>query len=303
MAGFYTISNSIKLGRALHVTDFANDINALTTTDADYFSQHYIDPKKVTIIPPSEKENLILIYIESLEDSYKNPAFFGRNLLADLNPFEKDGLSLRLNVVGTTTYTAGAHFAVSCGVVSKPVLFNNMSANQQEKMIKTVFQNALCLSDILKANGYYNVFMVSSNDRTGGLGNFYQTHHFDEIYSLSYWQTHGYGYVAHWQNHSYSSTSIQKQGKWGIYDKYILEEGYKKLAALQEKRDHDGQPFFLTITTIDIHPPADSSCTANIANDEKKPFDKVVECTAANLAIFLKNSQQNNLFKNSKVLI
>ncbi len=254
----------------------------------DYFQQNYVDPKKVSLTVPQQKKNLVIIYIESLEDSFKDPAYYGRNLLAALQGVEDKSLVPHFNTVGTAVHTQAGHVATQCGLPIKSVFFTNINNAQGEV---SLLQNAVCLSDILKKYGYYNVFMQSAYRNSAGLGDFYTADHgFDEAYHMEDFQRSGYG-----------KEISEKQGQWGLHDKYIFEEGYKKLATLQNKRKADGSPFFLIITTIDMHLPANSSCTANLSYKIDK-LDKVVECTAQYANEFFSKADKNGLLKDTEVL-
>ena len=262
----------------MHVKGHANQ--------PDYFQQYYVDPKTVAITAPKKKKNLLLLYVESLEDSFKDPAFYGRNLLATMTPIEQKSYLFNLRTTGTAFETVPGHVNSQCGLPLKSAFFIDINNEQKQP---TLLQNAICLSDILAKNGYYNVFMVSSTTFTGGLGYFYDHHHFNETKYLEYWQAHGY-----------ADNSPDKQGPWGLYDGDILKEGYKELESLQAKRQKTGQPFFLNISTIDIHVPASSPCTYK---KDPQPFDEVVECTSAAIADFITRADKNGLLKDTELYL
>ncbi len=254
----------------------------------DYFQQNYVDPKNVSLTVPKQKKNLVIIYVESLEDSFKDPAYYGRNLLAGLQGVEDKSLVPHFNTVGTAVHTQAGHIATQCGIPIKSVFFTNINNAQGEV---SLLQNAVCLSDILKKHGYHNVFMQAAYRNSAGLGDFYTADHgFDEAYHMEDFQRNGYG-----------KEISEKQGQWGLHDKYIFEEGYQKLATLQNKRKTDGSPFFLIITTIDMHLPANSSCTANLSHKVDN-LDKVVECTAQYANEFFNKAEKNGLLKDTEVL-
>ena len=68
----------------------------------DYFAAHYVYPAKVKVEAVKPK-NLVLIYVESLEDTYKDPKMFGKDLLTSLSHFNGvalGALSRRRGLVG-----------------------------------------------------------------------------------------------------------------------------------------------------------------------------------------------------------
>ncbi|MGI9462207.1 MAG: LTA synthase family protein [Alphaproteobacteria bacterium] len=274
--------------RGANITDFVYS-RVPWPHQPDYFQQNYIDPKQVAIVAPKKKKNLIVIYVESLEDSFKHPAYYGRNLLAALQPIEDKSLVLNFKTIGTAVHTQSGHVASQCGLPIRSVFFIDLKNTHGDS---TVLQNAICLSDILKKYGYDNVFIQAAFRNSAGLADFYnQTHHFDEAYHMEYFQQNGYG------------TAIsEKQGQWGLHDAPILEEGYNKLKELQDRRKIDGTPFFLIIATIDMHLPASSSCHYNAPTNVDN-LDKVVECTAQALHDFFAKAESMNLLKDSEILL
>ncbi|MGI9462208.1 MAG: LTA synthase family protein [Alphaproteobacteria bacterium] len=288
---FFIVSNTMNLSVDMKLKDFLQGEQVFqTANNPDYFARHYIDPKNVIITPPDNKKNLVIIILESFEDNFRQPDFFGRNLIPHLLPFENKGMQLTFHQVPPNSYTISAHVSLECGLPLKSILFgkNNSNVNKQQKQIKHILHNATCLSDILKTHGYYNVFMKGATFKTGGMGNFYNSHQFDETYYLEDWNLRGYALTPH------------KKGQWGLYDEYIFEETYKKLLWLQKHKKNTQQPFLLMVATLDLHPLADSTCTVD-AKD--KTLDKVVECTSASLANFLTKADHHNLFANSNVVI
>ena len=278
------------LWRALNGNEFMKMHFTSTANQPDYFQQTYIDPKNVTITPPARRKNLVPIYVESLEDSYKDPAFYGRNLMATMTPVEQQGFLFAMRTTGPALETLPGHIASQCGLPMVSIFFTNITNGQNRP---TVLQNTLCLSDILARHGYHNVFMQSSTIYTGGIGIFYDLHHFNERQYLEYWKTRGYGIGP-------SDKQGPSLGPWGLFDKDILDESYKKLQSLQAGRQTIDQPFSLIIATIDIHAPAASRCTLG---QKKPPFDKVVECTSAALAEFITNAKKNGLLQDTELYI
>ncbi|MDI9313254.1 MAG: LTA synthase family protein [Hydrotalea sp.] len=283
VVGWFVLVGSI-LWHALNGNEFVKMHNKSSADQPDYFQQHYVDPKNIAITPPARKKNLVLVYVESLEDNFKDPAFFGRNLMASMKPMEQKGFLFNLHTAGTAVETLPGHVASQCGLPLKSTFFTNIDNARGEP---AVLQNAICLSDILAKHGYYNVFMQAATRYTGGIGYFYGNHHFNEAKSLEYWQTHGYGIG-----------ESDKKGPWGLFDKVIFDEGYKKLQALQAQRQNTDQPFFLIIATIDIHAPVASPCTRG---QQPQQFDQVVECTSLAIAQFVADADKNGLLKNTEL--
>jgi len=85
----------------------------------DYFSMHYVDPHGVKVTPVKPK-NLVLIYVESLENSYQKPTLFDKNLLTSLDQFKGLTFSDFRQAPGTGWTIAGM-IATQCGIPLKSV--------------------------------------------------------------------------------------------------------------------------------------------------------------------------------------
>ncbi len=114
-------------------------------TNLNKLWKEYTDPKKVNIQANNPK-NLVLIYLESVENTYKNEKLFGRNLLSDLDKLGVVSFQNYKQVLGT--WTMSATFGTQCGVPMK---------------ISYLDYDNICLSDILSKYGYNNVYMQGNS--------------------------------------------------------------------------------------------------------------------------------------------
>ena len=245
----------------------------------DYFSQHYINPANVTISAKRPK-NLVLIYVESLEDTYKDSSLFGRNLLSSLD--ELGGLSFNtFRQAPGTGWTIAGITATQCGVPLKNVTLYNI--NDQGENIKSFLPNAVCLGDILSKLGYRNVYMGGDALSFSGKGKFFQDHHYDEIYG---------------REELKGSIVKADMNFWGLYDDDLLQKARFKLKELHRL----GGRFNLTITTIDTHGP-DGHYSKRCLKQGAKDFPGIVECTSNQVAEFVQFIEQNGYLKDTNIVI
>ncbi len=253
----------------------------------DYFGVHYIDPKTVKVeygadakqANPAPK-NLLLIYVESLENTYQNKALFGRNLLAPLDQLPGTSFSQFKQVPGTHWTIAGIT-ATHCGIPLKNVSLYD--GNNQGEKIKSFLPNARCLGDILHDAGYYNVYMGGDALAFSGKGKFFKDHHYDEVLGREELKQH-----------------IQNPAMnyWGLYDDDLLVLAAAKLKSLQASK----RPFNLTMTTIDTHGP-DGHYSKLCKARGVKEFRGIVECTASQVAKFVTQMKKDGLLENTNVVI
>jgi phosphoglycerol transferase len=159
--------------------------------DSPFIEENYVDPADVAIRFPQKKRNLIYIYMESMEMTYTDAASggaFPSNIIPELTQLSMEGENFSgdtglLNggkVMPGTTFTMGGIFAQSAGLPLKIDLgedfkdqrgsFNKM--NTQDAF----FEKVTNIGDILKEEGYHNVFMLGSNATFGGRRLYFTQH-------------------------------------------------------------------------------------------------------------------------------
>lgn len=248
----------------------------------DYFAENYLNPKNVQITgkSPTKLKNLVLIYVESLENTYRDENLFGKNLLNSLDKIGGVSFNSFRQAPGTGWTIAGIT-ATNCGLPLKSVTI--YGGNDQGENIKSFLPKAICLGDVLHAHGYHNVYFGGDALAFSGKGKFFQDHHYDEIYGRE--EIKG------------ELTSAQ-MNYWGLYDDDLLVKVKAKLISLHGKK----QPFNLTFTTIDTHGP-DGHFSKRCQKNGAKNFDDVIECTSNQVADFVNFIKKKGYLKDTNVVI
>jgi phosphoglycerol transferase len=245
----------------------------------DYFSAHYVYPEKVEIQAKAPK-NLVLIYVESLENSYRDETLFGQNLLSKLDALGGTSFNQFRQAPGTGWTIAGIT-ATQCGLPLKSVSLYD--GNGVGENIKNFLPRAVCLGDVLHAFGYYNVYMGSDALHFSGKGKFFQDHHYDEVYG---------------RDELKGNLTDQQMNYWGLYDDDLLQHAKTKLKQLNQLK----KPYNFVMTTIDTHGPDgfySKTCTKQGANN----FADIVACTAGNVAELVNWMKKSGYLKNTQVVI
>jgi phosphoglycerol transferase len=245
----------------------------------DYFGEHYVNPKSVQV-RAAKTRNLVILYVESLENTYRDSKLFGRNLLTRLDNIEGSSFSEFRQVPGTHWTIAGIT-ATHCGVPLKNVSL--YGGNDQGEKVKSFLPNALCLGDILHQAGYYNVYMGGDALAFSGKGKFFQDHHYDEVLGKMELKA---GMLSHEMNY------------WGLYDDDLLALAKAKLKTLHAAK----QPFNLTITTIDTHGPF-GYLSQYCRQKGIKDFKGIVECTAGQVADFVSFIKTSGYLEDTNVVV
>jgi phosphoglycerol transferase len=225
----------------------------------------YINPENINIEPHNSK-NLVLIYMESMEDAYKDSDLFGRNLLKSL--YKEKGVSFkRYRQRGATGWMIAGIFATQCG---RPITAS------------FVEDNHICLSDILDEHGYYNIFMGGTSLEFTRKGDFFLKHKYHEVYGREEWVKRG----------------VQEINEWGAYDEDIFKQAKIRLEELHKK----GGLFNLTILTGDTHAPngyLSEYCKTRGANS----LEEIVECSSYQVSNFVEFIKEKGYLKNTNIVI
>lgn len=261
----------------------AIDFIARNIASEDYFAHNYINPKDVEIQKPAKTKNLIMIYVESLEDTFSKPHIFGEDLLEKISQYEIGGTYFNAykQVLGAH-WTMAAIVATQCGVPLKP----SFLVKGEIKGAKNMLANAKCMGDILKDDGYENIFINGLSLRFNGTGLFFKDHGYDKIYGID--ELLAQGFKPKELNQAWSS----------IYDKDILEIS----KSIVDEKEKAKSPYNLTILTLDMHAPkghVSSSCGYN----DKTRLARSVLCTSDALADFINHLKKQGYLKNTEVVI
>lgn len=248
--------------------------------EPDHFAQNYVDPKGVAL-RPGKTRNLILIYAESLEQTYGDPALFGRDLLAPLRRLGGHSYPSYRQAPGATWTIAGM-VATQCGVPLKVYAERDVDRARGSKVF---LPGATCMGDLLQAHGYHNVFLGGAPLSFAGKGAFLRDHGYTEAWGWEEWKQQG-------------PVQIRDRNAWGLYDSKLFENARKRLAELHAA----GQPFNLTILTLDTHNPhglLSPDCREQGVNE----FKGILSCSAERIAGFVEFARARGYLKDTVVVI
>lgn len=245
----------------------------------DYFAAHYIYPNTVQI-EPVQPRNLIMIYVESMETSYRNPTLFGKNLLAPLDALHGVSFAHYRQAPGTSWTIAGIT-ATQCGLPLQSVSLYDGNGNGEN--IRAFLPKAVCIGDVLSRFGYHNVYMGGDALAFSGKGKFFQDHHYQETFG---------------QDELKGSRTEKDMNDWGLYDPDMLQYAKIKISELHAKKQH----FNFVMTTLDTHGPDGFYSPFCKAHGAKK-FPDIVECTAQQVAEFVQWLRKTGITKDTQIVI
>jgi phosphoglycerol transferase len=245
----------------------------------DRFSGAFVNPAQVQL-KPARLKNLVLIYVESLEDTYSDGRIWGRDLLRPVR--ELGGTSFAYRPAPGATWTIAGMVATQCGVPLRVV--SQYDVKQRSPDAGAFLSGATCLGDILHGHGYRNIFLGGAPLSFAGKGRFLQDHHYHEAYGREEWLKEG--------------VDSKALGEWGLYDEELYAHARAKLAQLHAS----GQRFNLTLLTLDTHNPHGFLSPACRRRGGKN-FEDIVECASYQVAEFVRFMEKSGYLKDTNVVV
>ena len=261
------------------------------------YEEEYVDPSSVAITDyDGNARNLIYIYLESFETTYASVEDGGSqkgvNYMPYLTEFAKEYVSFSdgeglggFHSVTGTSWTMGALLGTTSGIPFSLEIFGAQSQNKQGK--DGTFLNGLTtLGDVLAEKGYKNRFLIGSEIAFAGTDSYVNVHGNYETFDLN--TARERGYVSPKYHNDF----------WGIEDMYlyrIAKDQLKELAA-------SGEPFNLTMMTIDAHSTGGYTCEL-CSNQYSDEMGNVIACCDRQLYEFVKWCQAQDFYKDTTIII
>jgi len=226
-------------------------------------------------------KNLVLIYLESIEKIYTENSIFPL-LTPSISDLMEEGITFNefVQTQGTGSTIAGI-FASQCGT---PLLLESMMSSN-DIMSGGYFQNAICLGDILRQAGYYQVYMGGGKIDFAGKSSFLLSHGYNDI--------KGFDELKFELNHQNYRTG------WGLYDDTLFELAAGEYSRLADR----GQPFNLTLLSLDTHRPGMPSRSCIPYTKINNSILNAVHCTDQLLMKFINTISSHPSYKNTIVAI
>lgn len=231
----------------------------------DYLARHYVDPAGVGVQAPPQRPDVLIVFVESLDEGYTRPRDPGEALLPQLTRLQDDFQTLgELRNLSGASWTVGGMFSALCGLLLQPV--GLMSHNSLEYS-RGFFENGQCLTDLLAQRGWDISFYGGASLKFAGKGRFLEDHHVARRFGAEQWLQRG--------------VQLPTTG-WGLLDSDLVELAW---ADMQRPRRGDEARMSLLLT-VDTHGPAgvhDRGCIADaVVDGDDEPADvmrEALRCT------------------------
>ena len=201
----------------------------------DFYTEGaYVDPRTVTV-SGTGKKNLIIIYCESIEETFGRSEVMGEDLLAPLRP-SIETPDLRIDQMPGADFTIGGIVASQCGIPLKSISI--LSGNLTGWALDRYLPGAVCLGDYLKKDGYHNVYYNGSSGLFSGLNKFFLSHGYEEFMGKEEWLD---------KKHVDPAT----MNIWAMYDSDMVDRSIERIDELMA----EGKKFSFALSTMDTHEP------------------------------------------------
>lgn len=270
------------------VTDFVRS----RLTKSDFIEQNYVAPTPENCIFPEQKRNLVYIFLESVETTFadrKSGGAFEKNVIPELTglaleegeSFSGDRKTLNGGFVTTgSSYTMGALVAQTAGI---PII--GSIGNAAASYADTFYPGLKTIGDMLKEQGYNQVFMCGSEAAFGGRALYFKEHGGYQIFDYDYARNNGF---------------IPKGYKvwWGYEDKKLIDFAKTRLTELSK----ENKPFNLTMLTADTHFEDGYICDL-CGSDFDVRYSNVMACSSKQISGFVEWMKKQDFYKDTTVVI
>ena len=201
----------------------------------DFYAEGaYVDPRTVKV-SGTGKKNLLILYCESIEETFGRSDVMGEDLLAPLRP-SIETPDLRIDQMPGADFTIGGIVASQCGIPLKSISI--LSGNLTGWALDRYLPGALCLGDYLQKDGYHNVYYNGSSGLFSGLNKFFLSHGYEEFMAKEEWIE---------KKHVDPAT----MNIWAMYDSDMVDRSIERIDELMA----EGRKFSFALSTMDTHEP------------------------------------------------
>lgn len=263
-------------------------IRSLTTDLSmdDYYVSPESDGQLLALEQTSSgaPKNVVVIFLESIETSLADEELFEENMLAPVEQVTTDWASIpELEQYPGGGWTMAGIVGTECGVPLRGagVGENDINSNEIGSEAASYLPGATCLGDVLSDAGYTNVFLGGADAQFASKENFLRSHGYDEVKDLRYWEKSG-------------ETEF---GTWGLSDRALMEQAKAEVTRLHNA----GQPFNLTMLTLDSHEPAHLFDYCPLTTDVE--MTSVFRCSMEQVAGFVSYLEEMGYLEDTVVVL
>ncbi len=256
-----------------------------------FIEDNYADPDEKTLTFPEQKRNLIYIFVESMESTFRDTAAGGsitHDLIPELSELADKNISFAGDngISGAYTYTgtawtASALVAQTAGVIIKIPFFGYDAYGKNGNYMPGI----TALGDILEDAGYNQSLIFGSVAKFAARDLYFTEHGNYKIIDLN----------------SLIADGTLPEGYrewWGFEDIKLFEESKKEIERLYAI----GEPFNFTTLTADTHFPDGYLCE-KCPGDSDNQYTNVLSCQSKQIYEFIEWCKAQPFYENTTIIL
>ncbi len=199
----------------------------------DFYAEGAYVAPSYELVSGSGKKNLLILYCESIEETFGDKELMGEDVLSPLRPYIEYP-DMHIDQMPGADFTIGGIVGSQCGIPLKSVSI--LSGNLTGWSLGKYLPGAVCLGDYLKKDGYHNVYYNGSSGVFSGLNKFFLNHGYDEFAGKEEWL---------------KKDPDAPLNTWALYDSDMIDRSIARIDELMAS----GQKFSFALSTMDTHEP------------------------------------------------
>lgn len=259
-------------------------------TASNLIEKEYVDSSTANVIFPEQKQNLIYIYLESMESTFtskENGGIYEEDRIPELAQIAQNNISFSnteklggaLNLKGTH-WTIAAMVSQTSGVPLKITIGDNDYGKHS-----TFLPGAYALGEILEKNGYTNYLLLGSDSEFGGRKQYFETHGNYNIWDYNTAVKVG-------------KKQVEEFVWWGYSDEDLFKYAKEQLTQISKK----DEPFNYTMLTVDTHF-TDGYLCEKCENHFPDQYSNVIKCSSKQVAEFVDWIKAQPFYENTTIII
>lgn len=252
---------------------------------------YYREP---TVTGAQNPRNLVVIYLESGEQTLANDEHFEKDAFAPLKDVTRpeDGWQSieNFNQYEGGGWTMSGLVSTQCGVPLKGVgaSVDSGTPDQLVGSMNGYLGGLTCMGDILEDHGYNSVFLGGANPSFAAKGTFLADHGYSTDLGLNDWRAMG-------------EPEENFRSDWGLSDQRLMAHAKDQIDQLHATSVQTGQPFNLSMLTLDSHEPVHiyDYCTVDTESEVTSAFF----CSMTQVADFVEYMNQMGYLQDTSVVI
>ncbi|WP_100065202.1 LTA synthase family protein [Miniphocaeibacter massiliensis] len=288
----------IKIGYAMVLMVFSFSVSFVMLNGDEYvkavfveskmIEENYVDASKVDIKFPDKKQNLIIIYSESMENAVLSKEAGGGwnyTIMPELEEYAKNNTNFSdTDKVGGFKQLDGTSWTVAGMTASQTGLPIKGFANNDYKSEKFL-EGAYGLGDILQKEGYNMEVIMGSEAEFGGKKQLYQRHGNYKIFDFNY---------------ACNTGRYNREDKvwWGYDDSHLFQ--WSKEEAL--KLAQEDKPFNLVIETVNTHY-RDGYLEEGAPLKYDTQYENVYSHSSSQIGDFIEWAKQQDFYEDTTIVV